>query len=122
MKAKTFLEIHDALINNKPLSQWTCDKFGCEDVKGLNAGLCLIEFGESDYIYIYNDYKLLWDNEIFKLFMPEDEEGPSTYWAGENDDRHEYNELRQTIILLCAAINGELDSHEDYLELNGAKV
>lgn len=120
MKAKTFLEIHDALINNKPLSQWTSDTFGCEDVKGLNAGLCLIEFGESDFID--NDYKILLDNEIFQLFMPERKDKRITYWAGEDEDQHVYNELRQTIILLCAAINGELDSHEDYLELNGAKV
>lgn len=78
--------------------------------KGLRVGLCgeyTIEHGKKD-------------DPIFKLFYPciDDEIGNSLYWAfGTREEYynskscetdHKYTDLRQTIVLLMAAINGEL--------------
>ena len=100
MRAKTFLEIHKALLNKKPLLQ--CDDF---TPKGLYNGLCSVWL---------NNQKLS-DNDVFELFIPtitdKDEHDLGAYWA---EHRYcgefgvVYNDLRQNIILFCAAINGEL--------------
>lgn len=97
MTAKTFLEIHEALLSGKPLTQaeFKADKIG------LYNGLCSVWLGEST----------LQDNEVFQLIMPNYPE--RAYWADHDDISWfragvVYNELRQNIILFCAAMNGEL--------------
>jgi len=100
MEAKTFLEIHKALMTNKPLVQ-------CEykvDKVGLINGLCSIRMRG----------KRLGDNDFIKLFEPSDTDWRdyhcTSYWGEMEGDINElqYNVLRQNIILLCAAMNGEL--------------
>jgi hypothetical protein len=96
---KPFLELHAKIVaNGRTLFQ--------------NNGLC------SEYL---NDDHLDW-NETFKLFIPTEEDLDSlrqqglsvAYWASEVVDyrdnaRYEaYNSLRETIILFCAVINGEI--------------
>lgn len=62
-------------------------------------GLCKCSWG--DYI----------SEELLMLFKPEDV-GIFSYWASlkikKYDDCYKFNELRQTIVLLMAAINNEL--------------
>jgi len=109
MKATTFLEIHNALLNKEYLEQCRSEHIG------LYNGLC----------YIHLNYGFLKDNYIFKVFEPleycdgisdeiveEDKNkyADSIYWASSivTDWGVKYTPLRQNIILLCAAMNGEL--------------
>jgi hypothetical protein len=108
MKATKFLQIHEALLTKQPLMQ------SQEDEIGLYNGLCSINFGRNS--------NFLSKNKIFKAyFVPNiktyKEEGYLSecgYWAQDgyeyssSDNGTTYTELRQNIILLCAAINGEL--------------
>lgn len=98
MRAKTFLEIHHALLNGDPLEQ--CYHNGTEYI-GLYNGLCCVWL---------NDQPLS-DNNIFNLFEPVDYTDCDSvaYFCDSNHEKGRvYNDLRQNIILLCAAINGEL--------------
>ena len=97
MRAKTFLEIHEALLNKAPIVQCNFES----EKNGLYNGLC----------DVWLNNRQLKDNEIFYLVMPA-KPTDKAYWACSNelynDFGTEYNELRQNIILLCAAINNEL--------------
>lgn len=101
MKAKTFLDIHNALLNNQKLA------YGYSEIEmELSNGLCGFILGD----------ELLKYNSIFQLFKPTDKEivkynlDDVYYYDSFNNNNKgtEYNELRQNVILLCAAINGEL--------------
>lgn len=100
MEAKTFSEIHFALMNDNPLVQ--CEYL--KDAVGLLNGLCSIRLNN----------KRLGENELLKLFEPSDDSWGeyyrSSYWGQmEGDfDELQYNVLRQNIILICAAMNNEL--------------
>lgn len=101
MRAKTFLDIHNALLNNQKLAYGNC-----QAETELFNGLCG---------FILDD-ELLKYNSIFQLLKPTHTEiveynlDDSYYYDSFNSSSKgtEYNELRQNVILLCAAINGEL--------------
>lgn len=102
MRAKTFLEIHHSLLNGEPLDQGLQ-----KHPRILFNGLCYIMMGERPLI----------KNPVFELFIPTPEERvrlsmSTAYWCDSLGDigymGTNYNDLRQNIILLCAAINGEL--------------
>lgn len=101
MKAKTFLDIHNALLNNQKLAYGNCQA----ETKLFN-GLCG---------FILNKEQLRC-NSIFQLFKPTRTEIveynlDNVYYYdlfNSSSKGTEYNELRQNVILLCAAINGEL--------------
>lgn len=97
-----FLELHDYFLKNGVVRQ-----------TGLANGMCCVYFAGSEVEY----------HPVFKLVSPTDEElevhekdGFSKGWWGslkrydeyERMSDTEYNEFRQNIILLCAAINEEL--------------
>lgn len=92
---KTFLEIHEKLLK-----------------EGMKHGLCFQELNGHN----------LDTNPIFSLFDPTNQEIRNHnvwegHWGDSKDEINEnnsdllgtqYNEFRQNVILLCAAINGEL--------------
>lgn len=97
-----FLELHDYFLKNGVVCQ-----------TGLVNGMCCVYFDGAD----------LDRHPIFRLVMPTDEElethqeeGFSKGWWGSLKNKYdpsrmedsEYNGFRQNIILLCAAMNGEL--------------
>jgi hypothetical protein len=69
-------------------------------------GLCT-EFGDYDAL---NNKWYFRRNPLFLLMMPEAyEHGRTGFWAGSNqDDWWKFNDLRQNIVLLMAAMNNEL--------------
>jgi hypothetical protein len=106
MRAKTFLEIHKALLHKKPLT------YGAGEIdEYLFNGLCAFWIG---------DIRLR-SHPIFKMFIPTDQEineyKMDNAWFFDTSESldyegkfggEEYNDMRQNVILLCAAINGEL--------------
>lgn len=100
---ETFLQLHERLLK---------DGVGYLTSKGvyIKSGLCVVDFPS-----MRND---LDSNETFRLFLPTEQDSEelkkelkeTSYFGSESKEerRGEYTPLRQTIILFCAALNGEL--------------
>lgn len=93
-----FLTLHKQIISGRKY-RFVFNGYNYFEPKLWN-GLCFCPVGKT---------KLLMDDETFQLFSVGMED--FKYWAAEGDFFDTgtlYTPLRQTIILLCAAINNEL--------------
>lgn len=91
MKTKeTFLQLHERITRS-----------GIRNKHGEGNGLCYQRFNNEPLVC----------SKHFQLFIPNEQEresDDSAYWAGDGMEAGEYSPTRQNIILLCAALNGEL--------------
>lgn len=97
MKTTKFLDLHDRLCE-EGIILWSPFR---NDFTNEETGLCLTEFNG----------KFLDEDPTFQLFIPNEGDRYDYWAAGSKEPGYQegtYTALRQTIVLLCAAINGEL--------------
>lgn len=95
MKSTPFLDFHNRLMEGKTFGNFNGPII---EHPGLCSALTTVHWKGATYIR-----RPVSGYEAFDYFI--DRVGPNAYL----EPVYEYGPLRQTVVLLCAAINGELD-------------